>query len=179
VSRLKQYKRIDVAIRALAEVRRRVPAAELVVVGSGDRRQDLERLSRDLEVPVTFTGFISEAEKVGWLNRAHVVVCPSMKEGWGLTVIEALACGTPVVASDVHGHRDSLCEGAGVLVPYGDIGATAEAIVDILKDDRKREAFRRRGLAWASRFDWDTVADRFEAKMLEVAGVKAEGVAVS
>ena len=57
--------------------------------------------------------------------------------------------------------------------------ATAEAIVDILKDDRKREAFGRRGMAWASRFDWDKVADRFEAKMLEVAGVKAEGIAVS
>jgi glycosyltransferase involved in cell wall biosynthesis len=171
VSRLKRYKRVDVAIRAIARVSQALPAARLVVIGDGDQRANLDALSRDLAAPVTFLGRVSEDEKVAWLNRAHVVVSPSMKEGWGLSGIEALSCETPVVASDVHGHRDSVPEGAGILVPLSDVEATATALLDLLLDGRKRSAFGERGRAWAARFDWDRVADRFESVLSAAAGI--------
>jgi glycosyltransferase involved in cell wall biosynthesis len=72
---------------------------------------------------------------VEFLNRAHLLVNPSPKEGWGLTVVEANACGLPVVASDRPGLRDSVRDGeTGFLVPYGDDGAFASKSLMILGD---------------------------------------------
>ncbi len=162
VSRLKNYKRVDVAIRAFAEIRTCVPAATLAVIGTGDARPALEALDRRLGTHTQFLGAVSDLEKVVWLNRASLVINPSMKEGWGLVGLEAMACGTPVVASDVPGHRDSVVEGAGVLVPYGDGLATARAAIEILTDPARTDAMRERAVGWARRFSWDRTADAFE-----------------
>ena len=98
VGRLKRYKGIGLAVRALAVARRRRPDIRLDIAGTGDHRVELEQLAAELGLAdaVTFHGFVSEADKVSLLRAAWANVFPSPKEGWGITVVEAAACGTPV-----------------------------------------------------------------------------------
>ena len=108
---------------------------------------------------VRFTGFISEAEKIALLGQAAVVVNTSEKEGWGMTVIEGNACGTPNVSTNVPGLRDSVRDGeTGLLTPYGDVNALGDAVVRLLTDSQLRARMVERGLDWARRFSWDNVA---------------------
>jgi glycosyltransferase involved in cell wall biosynthesis len=123
---------------------------------------------------VTFHGFVGEDEKVEWLRRATVVVQPSRKEGWGLTVLEANACGAPVVAADVPGLRDSVRDGeTGLLVRSRDPGALALALARVLGDPGLRDRLARGALAWAARFGWDEVAAEL-ASVLRAVAARAE-----
>jgi glycosyltransferase involved in cell wall biosynthesis len=93
-------------------------------------------------------------------------VCPSSKEGWGLTVIEANALGTPNVASDAPGLRDSVRDGeTGFLVPDGDVAAFAERIGALLGDDALARRMSAAALEWSRRFEWDRAADQMEAAL--------------
>lgn len=137
VGRLKRYKGIGLAIRALAAARRRKPDLRLDIAGTGDHRADLEGLAAGLGLgdAVTFHGFVSEAEKVALLRGAWANVFPSPKEGWGITVVEAAACGTPSLASDSPGLRDSVRHGeTGFLVPHGDVDALAARMLELSDD---------------------------------------------
>src|SRR5690606_40441995 len=109
----------------------------LVIGGDGNHRPALEALARELNIAdaVDFRGFVSEDEKLRLYNEAAVFVNPSLKEGWGLTSIEANACGTPVVAADSPGLRDSVVDHrTGLLVPALDPAALARAIRSVLED---------------------------------------------
>jgi len=166
VGRLEPYKRADVMLEAMREIGRKIPAAQLVIVGAGSARETLEEQARasGLGDVVRFTGFISEEEKIAWLRRATVVVNSSEKEGWGMTVIEANACGVPAVSSDVPGLRDSTRHGVtGLLYPYGDAAALAAAVVRLLTDDAEYRRMSAAALQWAARFTWDRVTDDAEA----------------
>src|SRR5207245_10762180 len=137
VGRVRRYKGLDWVVRALPEVRRRVPGARLVVVGDGPHLPAVRRevARRGLGEAVEFRGFLPPAAKVRALQEAWVLVQPSPKEGWGLTVIEAGACGTAVVASDRPGLRDSVRhDRTGLLVPYGGDAALADALARVLTD---------------------------------------------
>jgi glycosyltransferase involved in cell wall biosynthesis len=163
VGRIKKYKSVQVVIRTLKEVIKTIPDARLVVVGSGDYLDNLKELaiSLGLEDRVEFTGFISMEEKVNWLRRSHVIVNPSPKEGWGLTNIEANACGTTVVAADSDGLRDSVKDGkTGILVPYGDPVKGAEKVVEILQNSELRSELEKNGLEWAQSLTWDGAAEQ-------------------
>jgi glycosyltransferase involved in cell wall biosynthesis len=163
VGRLRRYKSVGVAIRALPDLLRAVPDARLSIVGSGPMAGALRDLAEELGVAdqVRFHGFASEADKIELLQQAHLAVHPSLKEGWGLTVLEANACGTPVVAADVPGLRDSVRDGdTGVLVPHGDPAAMAREVAALLLDNGRREQLACNAVAWAARFDWDQTAGR-------------------
>ncbi len=178
LGRLRRYKGIDRALRAFAEVRRRVPGARLEIVGDGPHRAPLERLARRLRLgdAIEFTGFLPSEERVRRLRRAHVVVQPSPKEGWGLTVVEANACGTAVVASDSPGLRDSVRDGvSGLLVPHGDISALAKALVRVLTETDLRGRLERGGVEWAARFHWEGCAERSLAVLLSPLGAARDG----
>ncbi len=165
LGRVEPYKRIDVVVSALPRIRAVVPDARLVIVGRGSATAALERqvAALGLADAVTFRGFVEEDEKVALYRGARVFVNPSEKEGWGLTVLEANACGVPAVASDVPGLRDAVRrDETGLLVPYGDVGAFAEAIARILRDHDTWRRFRAGALAWAAEFDWDAVTDAIE-----------------
>jgi glycosyltransferase involved in cell wall biosynthesis len=171
IGRLERYKRADVMIDAFVEVHRRVPTARLAVIGSGQARGSLEDLvrRRGLGAAVEFTGFISEARKIEYLQRAAVLVNTSVKEGFGLTVIEGNICGTPNVSTDVPGLRDSVRHGeTGLLVPFNDTAALADATVRVLTDAPLRERLVVGGLAWASTFSWEHAADVTE-RVIEAA----------
>ena len=163
VGRLRRYKGVDWVIRTFPRVRSRVPDARLVVIGDGPDRARLERMLRGsgAEGAVEFLGFLPRAEKARRIREGWIVVQPSPKEGWGLTVIEAGASGTAVVAADSPGLRDSVRrDETGLLVPYGDDGAMAEALVRVLTDAALRRRLGRAGIDWASRFRWADCAAR-------------------
>ena len=162
VGRVEPYKRVDVLLRAMAQLADRFPDAEILVIGKGSASGSLEALARELGIAdrTRFTGFVSNAERDALLAKSRVCVCPSEKEGWGLTVIEANALGTPVVASDAPGLRDSVRDGVtGDLVPVGDIGGFADRIARLLGDDDFAHARSRAAFEWSQRFDWDVAAD--------------------
>lgn len=163
LGRLRHYKSVDVALRALPAVLRTVPDLCFSIAGSGLAEPSLRTLTRDLGLTdnVRFHGYVSDAEKIRLLQRAHLAVNPSMKEGWGLTVLEANACGTPVVGADVPGLCDSIRHGeTGLLVPYADPHALAVVLHELLTDHTRRKEMGRNALAWAARFHWDDTAER-------------------
>jgi glycosyltransferase involved in cell wall biosynthesis len=162
LGRLKKYKSIDHLLTAFSQTLKKIPEAKLVVVGEGDFKESLINLGNRLNLGnrVEFTGFVDRQEKVKRLQKAWVAVYPSLKEGWGLTNIEANACGTPVIASNVPGLKDSVVPGqTGLLFEYEDVQKLSDYLTKILSDAEYREELRGGGLAWAKRFNWDEAAD--------------------
>ena len=169
LGRLKRYKGVDIVIRAFARMRH--PQATLEVAGTGDDRPRLERLvnSLDLAGRVTFLGFISDAEKLALLRRSWALVFASPKEGWGITNLEAAACGTPVVASNSPGIRESVLDGeTGFLVPHGDAGAMAAALDRLAAAPALVSALGSAGRRFAATFTWDGAALQTEAHLAGV-----------
>jgi hypothetical protein len=122
--RLKKYKSVDHLLQAMDRLRDEYPRLHLDIIGDGDDKSRLEELSAELKLQdrVTFHGFIDESEKAPLLQKMNFVVNTSSKEGWGLTVVEANACGAPVVAANVPGLRDSVVDGeTGLLYEFGNI----------------------------------------------------------
>jgi glycosyltransferase involved in cell wall biosynthesis len=174
VGRLRRYKGVDWVMRAFPRVLARVPRARLEVVGDGPWMEPLRREAARLGVDgaVEFCGFLPRAEKVRRVQSAWVLVQPSPKEGWGLTVVEAGACGTAVVAADSPGLRDSVRRDVtGLLVPYGNDAALAEALARVLQDAALRERLGAAGVEWAARFTWPDCARRSLDALLAGAGV--------
>ncbi len=164
VGRLKRYKALDTAIRAVAALRRSgaVPGARLLVAGSGGDRPRLERAARaeGLGDAVDFLGFVSEERKVELYRQAWAVVFPSPKEGWGITNVEAAACGTPAVASDSPGLRESVRSGeTGLLVPHGDVDALGAALGTLAGDAALRARLGRGARAFAETLPWSRAAE--------------------
>jgi len=162
LGRLEPYKRLDLLLRAMVRVLAELPLARLLILGRGQDEARLRALAACLHVAesVHFAGYVSEVEKARWLQRAALLVQCSRREGWGLTVVEAYACGTPVVATDVPGLTDSVQDGVtGVLVRRARPAPLAAAITKLLADDEARRRMSRRALAWSAYFDWDESAE--------------------
>ena len=158
VGRVKRYKGLDVLLQAQAILLPRKPGLRLAVAGSGDDVPRLKKLAAELDVAssVDFLGFVSEAEKMKLYHEARVVVNSSLKEGWGLTSIEANACGTPVVATDVPGLCDSVRHGeTGFLVPFGNAKAFSESLEQLLENSELWQKFSDNGRRWAAKHSWE------------------------
>jgi glycosyltransferase involved in cell wall biosynthesis len=173
LGRIKKYKSIDQLMRAFRMALEKIPDAELKIVGDGDYLPELKKLARSLGLDgrVEFPGYVSVEKKVQILRKSHVAVYPSMKEGWGLTNIEANACGTAVLAANVPGLKDSVCDGkTGFLYRYGDLEDLAGKLERVLTDGALRESLEIGGLEWAKRFNWDSAAAEFIKVVQDVAG---------
>jgi glycosyltransferase involved in cell wall biosynthesis len=165
LGRLKRYKRIDLVLRAVATLVDRGISCRFLVAGRGNDRPRLEGLrdSLDIRENVEFLGFVSEAEKRELLGRAWINVITSVKEGWGISNLEAAACGTPTVASDVPGLRDSVVDGqTGFLVPHGDVVILSRRIEELFQDEGMRSRLGRGARSFAETFSWDSAARRME-----------------
>lgn len=166
VGRMKRYKRADVLLRAMPAVLAQLPGARLELAGDGPEAPRLKRLAVQLDLPpdrVRFAGLVSEEEKRALLRRAAVLVQPSLKEGWGRTVLEAGACGVPAIVSDVPGLRESVVPGqTGVLVRPGTPDAFGAALVDFLRDTPRRAAMGAAARTFAAQFSWDAAVDATE-----------------
>jgi glycosyltransferase involved in cell wall biosynthesis len=146
-----------------------------VLVGRGSARPGLEReaAALGLAARTRFAGFVEDAERDRLVAGARVCACPSVKEGWGITVIEANALATPVVATDAPGLRDAVRPGeTGLLVRDGPADAFASGLADalgrVLGDDALAERLSQGALAWSRRFGWDAAA-RATARAVEAA----------
>jgi 1,4-alpha-glucan branching enzyme len=145
IGRIAKRKGIDFLIRSMPYVVRAIPDAQLLVGGKGSCLEKMRSLVRqlDLERNVTFLGFVPDDQLNALYNQARCVVVPSIFEGFGITVIEALAAGTRVVGTDVDGIREILESGEyGRLVPYGDHQALADAIIAELNEPKRAGALR-------------------------------------
>lgn len=168
VGRLEAYKRIDLLFEAAAGLVARWPDLELVVIGRGADRERLEARAAALGLAARtrFTGFVDDRERDELLASARACVFPSLKEGFGLTVVEANALATPVVARDAAGLRDSVRDGeTGTLVRGDDPADWARALAPMLEESDATRALRRRALEWSRRFDWERAADELLAAL--------------
>ena len=168
LGRLKRYKGVEVALRALAVARAARSDLVLEIAGQGDDRARLERMAADLglSTAVRFLGFVPEEDKRALLRRAWAVVFPSPKEGWGITNVEAAACGTPALASDSPGLRESVLHGeTGYLVPHGDAAALAARMLELAADPARVVALGRRGREFAAGLSWERAARATEAHL--------------
>jgi glycosyltransferase involved in cell wall biosynthesis len=174
LGRLKRYKQIDLILQAFARLAH--PSAVLDIAGTGDDRPRLERLARSLDLGhrVRFLGFVSETGKLALLRAAWALVFTSPKEGWGITNLEAAACGTPVIASDSPGLRDSVRHGeTGYLVPHGDVAALVTAMRAIADAPDLVATLGRGGRAFAESLTWDRAARETEAHLALVTAQEA------
>jgi glycosyltransferase involved in cell wall biosynthesis len=158
---LEPRKNVDGLIRAYARYRKAEPAALPLVVagGKGWFYDQLSRLvdSLDLARYVIFAGYIPEQDKVWWYNAATFFVYPSHFEGFGLPPLEAMACGVPVIASNVSSLPEVVGE-AGLMIDPGDPIALAAALARLTTDTELRAALAERGLARARTFTWEKTA---------------------
>lgn len=164
LGRLKEYKNIDIAINAFAQILKVHKDATFAIVGSGEVYPELQRLVHDLKInnSVTFYGKVSEKDKAMLLAQSWAAIQPSQMEGWGITVIEANAAGTPVIASNVKGLQDSVVDNyTGLLVHAGDIAGFAVAMRRIIEDDMLRITLSQQARVWSQNFDWNRSADAF------------------
>ncbi|MGQ0715227.1 MAG: glycosyltransferase family 4 protein [Gemmatimonadaceae bacterium] len=171
LGRLKRYKQVDVILRAFARLAD--PRATLDIAGPGDDRPRLEQLARSLDLGhrVRFLGFVPEAQKLMLLRSAWALVFTSPKEGWGITNLEAAACGTPVLASDSPGLRDSVRHGeTGYLVPHGDVSALSAAMRSLIDAPDLVASLGRRARAFAETLTWERAARETEAHLALVTG---------
>jgi glycosyltransferase involved in cell wall biosynthesis len=164
IGRLKKHKLPDHAIKAFLIIKSQIPSAEMWVIGDGYM---LEKLKKMKTQNVTFFGHISEEKKYNLLSKAHLVLIPSMREGWGLVVTESNAMGTPVIAYDVNGLRDSVSEGRnGIIVNQNTPESMADSALGLLKDPQKIHELSISALDYSRQFSWDKTADYIQ-KLIE------------
>ena len=161
------FKGVDLFVDTLVRALPRRPGARAVIIGDGPLRPEVERKLAEagLTDRVTLLGFVPRDEVPGYLRRARMLVVSSRFEGQPLVVIESLVSGTPVVAFDVGGLRELVDDGAtGVIVPYLDVGALADAIVALHGDDERRAAMTAAARARSdARFDPAVLTRRYLA----------------
>jgi len=165
-------KRFDLAIRALAEVRKRHPRVQLVIPGPAtSHTASLKDLVRELglEEAVLFLGPIREEELQSLYEGAGVYVYPAPEEDFGMGVIESMAKGVPVVAWNQAGPTVTVGPGTGHLAEPLDVSDYAEGIATLLDDRERNQATGERAFEWARRFDWERHIDTMERAVLDVA----------
>jgi glycosyltransferase involved in cell wall biosynthesis len=131
----------------------------MVVVGGGDLAIEFAKISK--KMGVKYLGKVTEEEKVKLYQKAWVVLSTSYIEGWGMTVVEANACGTPVIAYATGSMPEIIRDGAnGFLVPYKDYDYAAKVIDEILEEDKIKE-LSKRSLEESMKYNWEKTADEY------------------
>ena len=159
VGRLVPVKRFEILVDAIVRLRATYPDLELVIVGEGYRREQLEAQIHEAgaERYVTLAGHVSDDEVIDLYRRAWILASASAREGWGMTVTEAAACGTPAVATRIAGHEDAVAEGTSGLLADGNdelVGALDRVLGDPTLRARLSEGARHH----AEHFTWAATA---------------------
>ncbi|OGM22432.1 hypothetical protein A2863_03835 [Candidatus Woesebacteria bacterium RIFCSPHIGHO2_01_FULL_38_9b] len=165
LGRLMPWKNIDVAITAFAKICNKYPTSKLTIAGFGESFPMLTKLVKKLKIEnnVIFSGWVDEATKVMLFAQSWTAIQPSSFEGWGITVIEANACGTPVIASDIKGLRDSVINNrTGILFPVREIETLAEAMDKLIVNESYRAYLSEESYKWARNFTWEYSTYQFE-----------------
>jgi glycosyltransferase involved in cell wall biosynthesis len=175
VGRLVPVKRFDVLVDALVRLEGDHPGLEAVLVGEGYRREELEAQVRaaGAESWIHLPGRIEEAEKVDLYRRAWVLASASAREGWGMTITEAAACGTPAVATNVAGHSDAVVPGVTGLLADGP-DELRGALDAVLRDEGLRARLGAAAQEHAADYTWGATA-RATLEVLAAAAVARRG----
>ena len=163
VGGLKKVKGIDILIRAIPIIKKSHPGIYLFIGGSGRWEKNFKKLVKklNLEENVNFLGFIPENEKYSYYKSADICVFPSRYEPFGIVCLEAMACGKPVVASNVGGIPFVVEDGkTGLLFESGNIEDLAEKVIMLLKNKELREKMGEAGRERAKEFTWDKIAEQ-------------------
>ncbi len=158
LGRLMPYKNVGVLIEAFREVLQKIPNAKLIIAGKGPDEENLKELVQKLGLKdyIDFKGFVTENEKRRILARSWVLIQPSSFEGWGITVMEANASGTTVIASDTAGLRDSVVDGqTGLLVETGNVKGLSRAMIALTDMDGYRSRLSKNAYEWSRTFSWN------------------------
>lgn len=165
VSRLNKNKGIDYLIDAMPKVVHKFSNVKLIVVGDGPEKDNLTNKIRklNLENSVSLVGAIKNRDLPYYYNISDIFVLPSLKEGLGVVLLEAMACGTPVIGSNIGGIRDIIVDGQnGSFIEPGNSNNIAEKIIWILSNQEIRDTFSENGLKTVrERFSWDIVTEKF------------------
>ncbi len=158
VGTLEPRKNLETLVRAFAQLNTK--EVKLVLVGAKGWQisplfQLIEQLG--LQTDVLMPGFAHTEELPYWYSSAEVFAYPSLYEGFGLPIVEAMACGAPVIASDTTSLPEAVGD-AGLLVPPMEVGAWADTLASLLHDTDQRSDLSQRGLARARRFSWENTA---------------------
>ncbi|MEM3872606.1 MAG: glycosyltransferase family 4 protein [Nitrososphaeria archaeon] len=171
VGRLVRLKKVENLLLAFKKVITKVPDAELYIVGSGPEEGKLKNLAKELDLTskVFFTGYVTEEEKIRLMKKAWILVQPSIAEGFGLVLVEANACKTPVIAVDSGGPREVIREGrTGFLIQPNNIKQLAEKIIEILGDKNRVLKMGEEGRKVVEEnYTWEKVAEKIEKIILE------------
>ncbi len=172
VNRLVRMKRTDFAIQAMAKVKQTHPEARLIVVGTGYDQTRLKDLRNSLNLQdqvqfadenVWFFTKVAKDRKIQLMQQAWALIFPSVKEGWGMTVTECAACGTPAIVTNVSGLRDSVKAGqTGIILPTNPtISDLAKTMVEVIEQAPLRNRLSTNALKFAKTLSWDKSYSRF------------------
>lgn len=182
LGRLVPHKRVEIALETLAVLRAEQPGLELVIAGRGWWEAELRAVADRLGVAdsVRFAGYVTDDEKHRLLGRSWVSLVPSLKEGWGLAVVEAAAHGTPSVAfHGAGGVAESIVPDAtGLLAAQDDVADFTAQVRRLLVDPELRSQLGRGAAEHAAGFSWQETAERFEGVLSRVAGEPSQDEAV-
>lgn len=176
LGRLVPHKRVEVALRTMVTLREEFPTARLVVAGRGwwepRIREEVARLG--LESCVELRGYVTEAERHALYASSWVSLVPSVKEGWGLVVVEAGMHATPTIAFDrTGGITESIVDGeTGYLAAPDDEDDFTRLVRHLLLDEQERQRLGKAAEEFASRFTWGETVDRFEARLIEAVATR-------
>jgi glycosyltransferase involved in cell wall biosynthesis len=161
VGRLVPVKDFPRLIRVFGRVRERVPDAELVIVGEGYERPALESMIDELGARdwIRLPGRLSDGDLRDLYRRSWFAASASVREGWGMTLTEAAACGTPSVATDIPGHADAVDAGRSGLLSAADDGLV-DAMVGVFTDSELRGRLQDGALDRAAELTWEVTALR-------------------
>lgn len=162
LGRLSPQKSLHIFLKIAKKILSSFPEVQFIIAGDGQEKNKLQNMAKKMGIDkkVSFLGRVDDEQKLKLYQKAWVFVNPSIMEGWGITTIEANACGVPVVASRVSGLQDAVNNPhSGYLVEYGDVDSFTEKITKILKDKKLREELSGGSIAWAKRFTWRKSTD--------------------
>jgi phosphatidyl-myo-inositol alpha-mannosyltransferase len=163
LGRLDPRNGLDTVLAAMPAIVQQLPGTRLTIAGDGPLRRVYQRLAGPVEDHVRFVGSVN-GNRPEVYSQADLYLCPTTKASFGITLLEAMACGTPLVVSDITGFRELIAGGEeAVLVPRNDVAAWANTIVTLLRDEPHRREMAGAGLRKAARFSWPNVAQEVMA----------------
>jgi glycosyltransferase involved in cell wall biosynthesis len=166
ISRITKSKGIEDAIYSVSEVKKTFKNVKLLIIGRGEKEyiERLKELISELSLlkTVKFMGFVEEKEKWRILESSHILIVPSVQEGWGLTVHEAGARGTPSIVYNVEGLRDVVKDGkSGIICQENDYKNLAFNVISLLSDNNKYARLQKGAIEEREKFTWENTVNEF------------------
>lgn len=164
LGRLERRKGAIYLIKAYQQVKQEIPNSRLIIAGPGTRlRKPYEKWIKNQGLEdIVFVGYVSEADKPRYYKTADVYCSPATsRESFGIVLLEAMAVGTPVVASDIDGYNSVITDGEdGLLVPPRDSRSLARTLISVLSDETLRQKLAARARLTAEKYSWERVAEK-------------------